>query len=484
MREKFSPREIALGLVVALVARASTAALLLSLRPANTVGPWQEGWATVAPDTFSYLEPAERLLSEGTFAPDWRLPGYALPYLLLRLFFEAGDAASALCVLQVICSALALVGLAAVTLELQGSRRLSVAVFITFAASSFTAMYDTYLGTESLAISALVFVVWALLRLRRSGSLQLAVAAGVVGAWAVFLRPVLGAAIVGMGFWLSVSGLTLRKWRLGLAFLVPLVLGLGAWGVRTLSLHDRFEPLGARWAPYYRPADRALHNFVQAFGGSIVHWNPKADIVWFEFMIVKEFRIPDEAVAAIQFPSDMYTSRVTPGSLSDIKSRLRRSLRPEIDEATRTAEQAAVARELQLMTNSIRDERPFFYYVKAPLRVLWSHLVHPGTVGLLPVPWRELSGALLFFKLAMSAIYVWVVTFGLLGLVLLCLGPNRGDWGWALLAGAFLIPLLAHTILLRLDEYRYFAPSFPFALVFACRASDTVLRWRRDAPRA
>jgi len=482
MRDRFSPGEVGVGFLVALVARASTATLLLSLRPANNPGAWQASWATVAPDTLVHLESVENLLSTGTFEPDWRPPGYALPYLLLRLFFGAADAGSALCVFQVICSALAVLFLAAIALELEGSRRLALAVFITFTASSFTAAYDSYLLTESLAISVLIGMVWALLRLRRSDSHRFALAVGILGAWAVFLRPVLVAVVVGMGLWLS--GPSMRKTTRSVVLLLPLAVGLGAWGGRGLSLHHKFEPLGPRWAPSYRPVDRALQTFVQAFGGSIVHWNPKAEIVWFEFMIHKSYRIPEGAAGRISFPSGMYTSLVTPKSLEGIKTRLKASIHPGIDEVTRNAEQTAVARDLERMTESIRSERPLFFYVIAPLRVLRSHLAHSGTVDLLPVPWRELSWPLLFFKLAMSGLYAWVVVFGLIGVSLFLLGPKSDPWGWALVAGSFLVPLLVYTVVLRLDEYRYFASSFPFALIFACRASSKLLLWRGGNPLA
>lgn len=473
MRAKFSPGEILSGLLFALGARFGAALFFMSQRrPASASTPWQNTLATVVADTPSYVEPIDHFLAFGSYHPDWRPPGYGIPYLLGRLFLDPADAASAVVILQILCSAVAVLALAGIAAELEPDRRFAMAVFFTFALAISTAQYDIVLATESFAVSTSVFLVWVMLRLRQSGSSGYVFAAGVLASWLVFLRPVLGAVVVTMGVWLNAFSRT--RLKLSVAFLFPLIAVSGAWGLRGLYLHDRFEPLGARWAPYYSPADRALHGFVQSFGGSIVHWNPKAEIVWFEFLTSRDFQISKEAIASIAFPADIYTTQVTPESLLAIKVRLKNSLREGMEPEARALEQASIAKVLESMAESIRDERPFVYYFKAPLRVLWGHLAHPGTVGLLPLPWRELPWPLLVVKLSMSALYVWVVCCGLAGVVLLLFGQRADRWAWSLVAGAFLVPILVHTLVLRLDEYRYFAPSFPFGLVFACAATRQI----------
>jgi len=317
-------------------------------------------------------------------------------------------------------------------------------------------------------VSFTVCVTALLLRLRSTQSAPLAFAAGLLGLWIVFLRPIMGSVVAMMTLWVLFTGR--KRPQLAFLFALPLAVGAGLWGIRGLVVHGSFKPLGEQWAPYYRPVDRSLHSFVQSFGGSIVHWNPKAQIVWFDFLTSSEHEVPKESSSNISLPTDIYCSRVTPESLLAIKADLRRSLRPDIDRQSRDREQAEIAARLDAMTAAIRTERPFTYWVRAPIRIFLSHLIHSGTTHLLSRPWNRLGVPLLMVKVGLSAMYVWVVVFGFAGAAKTFVAG--GDpWPWRLVTAAFLVPLLVQTMLLRMDEYRYFAPSFPFALILAASAT-------------
>ena len=88
--------------------------------------------------------------------------------------------------------------------------------------------------------------------------------------------------------------------------MVPFLLADGVWIARNWRTHHAFRPLAPRFAPYYTELDVSLFRFLQSWGGSVVHWNPKAEIIWFQYMRTPGYAVPREAVDAVVFPGDIY----------------------------------------------------------------------------------------------------------------------------------------------------------------------------------
>jgi hypothetical protein len=450
-----------------------------SVRPPMVPGAWPR----TGGDTDSYILACENLLATGSYHPDFRMPGYAMAYVPLRLVLDQAAALNVLMVLQLLLSVVAVLALGELAAlawpaRAVACRRLAI---VAYAASTYTAIFDAYLLTESLATSSVTIGILLFLRARASGSLGVTLAAGALLGWAVFLRPImLGLLLLAL---LAIVGfrasLPFRGRLVQAAVLVgPFVVADAAWAARNFVQRGVAEPLTPIWAPYYSALDLSLNRFLQSWGGSVVYWNPRAEIVWFEHLDSPAYRISPAAIARIEFPADIYTSRFDYATLVALKERLRQARGPGMPPAERRARIAAVARDLDEFAASVRREKPLVYWVLGPLRLTRNLLVHSGTYNLHAKPVDELTLGALAFKVGMSGLYWWVLTFGFAGIVLVLRRERHplGDGSFLALAVVYMIT--AHTVVARLDEYRYFVPAYPLLLCLAAcatvRARDAV----------
>jgi hypothetical protein len=321
----------------------------------------------------------------------------------------------------------------------------------------------------------LVFGALLLLQGVKHGSKFRLLLAGVLFAWVVFLRPVLGGVLAFAAFLVGLRGLRLwarrRDLLYGLAlFLLPFVTLDGAWALRNYRKHEALEPLAARYSPTYTPLDMALFRFLQSWGGSIVHWDPRAEIVWFEYEESPSYKVPPEAVRAVRFPSYAFTSRFGESDLRRVKQLMRDVRDESLDSSARQSAAREATRLLSEYTESVRREKPFVYFVVAPLRLLRRFVVHSGSYYLFSRPVAELGPPELGLKLLMSGLYWWTLLFGAVGFAL-AIRQGRHRFALWLLGGTALYVTLVHPLLLRQDEGRYLVPAYPFWLVFASYAS-------------
>lgn len=465
-------------ILVALGVRIAQAAFF-ARRPGSTAD-LLESWGKISGDTTSYIEPIENLIASAVYLPDYRMPGYGAPYLGLRLLLDQPAALNVLLGFQVLLSAVSVYALARLARACFGETALFWFVFCVYCLSTYSAIYDVYLATESFATSSLVIGFGVFVGAR--GSTARLLIAGTFLAWSVFLRPALGGLLPILGTALFAGPGAARKERpvrratAVAVFLLPFAFFDSLWIGRNYQAHGVIQPLVSRYAPYYGDVERSLFQFLQAWGGSLVHWNPKAEIVWFEHMTSRDYVVPSEAVRAIRFPPDIYTSRFNLESLIGLKQRLRQAREPGLSRAERQHLRTALATELDEYADSIRRERPFVYYVIAPLRILRRFLLHSGTYNLLGKTLPELNGWELLMKGIMTGLYWWVLAAGSIGALLVVRTQGLALWSGTLMTLIVLYVIGVHTLVLRLDEYRYFVPAYPFALCLASRATLVALQ--------
>ena len=467
-------------------------AALIGLRLLFSAWLWNE-WAYLLPDgqlaltagdTESYLAPAETWIETGTWGyrptvdgavqpTAGRMPGYGLVYLFWRLFFGPSGARTALVLLQWVLSvwvAWLLGGWVA-----QALRRPHVhgpaALFI--GTACWFVQYDLRLLTESLSLSVLGLAVVVAWRPPSRGNVLLL---GALLAAGVFLRPLLGWFWVGAGLCLAV-GLRHLPWRAWagrlLLFALPLLVFDGAWLARNRLAFDRWIPLqGSIWADYtYSPVRMALFDFVPAWGGDIVWWEPSAPIRVF---------LPDSVGGIASHPHN--TLHALPKPL--IRA-LGKPFLQALADSTRAAESSSsdslrVARAVHLVlqaTAAYRAREPWDYQVGARLRLLRRYLVRSGTEDLLGRPAGSLPLHELLLKVYFSGLYVLLMGVGWVGLVAWAV-RRRDD------RMAALVAVLAGYLLLipwgfRFCEWRYQAPLLPFLLAGVVAAAVWLhVSWR------
>ena len=437
-------------------------------------------------DTFSYFDPIETWLRHGTYAADLdrietyagRMPGYGVVYAAFRLVGLSADIAqSAVVVAQLLLSLLAFWVLLEVVQAVFADMRLTKLVGIVLALSTYTAVFDFYLLTESFSTSTFVFALYCLWRGRTTRWYLLP--AGAFLTWVVFLRPFMGAFFGVFALWLLLddwqrnSRINWRNMLAGLALLgLPLLLADGWWIARNYPIYHRPVPLqGDVMAGYNVPwSDAFLRYYIGGWGGDAVFWTPDAPAHWFTPEVAATNALP-------AFPAYAYAPHYQLDSLRELRRLFLLTSDTTRPRALRTQVDAVLLPRIKAMSADYRAAHPWRFYVLAPLQLCRKFLFHNGAYRISRVPFAKASLLGKVVRSGYAALFLVVVVVGLLGTALLAWQRRL----WPLLVVAlpvFIIVLFP--VLLRSIEYRHFVPAYPFMAIAACYAILHMWRWLRQ----
>ena len=457
---------------LAIVFKSSLFAFHLSQAESSQLIPGFIGYASV--DSQSYLSPVDNLVDVGSYFPDYRMPGYAVLYLPLRLVFEKAVACNILSILQLLLASISVYLLALTARNSFHSDSLFYLVFYLYAASSYANLFDDYLLSESLCTSSTIISVYFFSGFINNKSGNHLVASGLFLTWVIFLRPVYipllflfcGILLLnGMITKLSIKALLVCLF----IFLVPFTVLESCWVARNYTVHRRIIPLTQTF--YYPGLEQSylieLIDFVKSWGGDRTWWSPTAEIRWFgltEDNPGKSRPLEDKNVS---LPDYIFTSRFSLDSLVMIKEYLQIIDNESTSDSQRTYYTRIVKEKLVHYTQSVEEEKPFLYYVKGPLMLLIKFFVHSGTYNLFSKPYGSLSKLELMIKIFYSALYLLTLLTGTVG-TLWTLVRGWNNPLAILLAGMTLYSALFFPIILRQIEFRYFVPAYPLMTIMAC----------------
>lgn len=431
-------------------------------------------------DTYSYIEPVEHLIANGTYDgpifQDYRMPGYGAIYYFLRLFLSITPALNALVILQLIASSISVYVFGLIAFTLLKKESAFYLGFLLYAISIFVSITDVTLLSESFSASSLLFSVYFLLQSKRSFLNTLL--AGLFLTWGIFLRPVLAPILI-IGFlYLLIKDrrdlfqLKKYQWKTALTFLIPFLLIDGIWIARNYQKYDRLVPLTK--SQYYPGVEESywagLIPFMNAFGGSLVFWEPGSELSFFlptpEYVEKKvEAKIPDYA----------YTSQFNLDSLLIIKSKIVTVDSLSVENEKRKALINEINASLITYAQSIKAEKPFLYYFSSRIHLLKKFFVQSGTYNLYHQQSSQLSTFKYLIKVFYSLLYAIVIISGFIGiLILLIKGLKNTDYLLISLIGLYIA--LIFPFFLMLCEYRYFVPGYPFF----CLASVYLIAYSKE----
>ena len=429
-------------------------------------------------DSPSYFDPVENLLDQGSYKDDYRMPGYAWIYFLLRLVFAQNMALDVLVIIQLILSALSVYLLALIAQTVfKNNQAVFYITFFLYAFSTFTSLYDHVLLTESFCTSALIIAVYFLIPKKSKEPLKLFLS-GLFLTWVFFLRPVMLPLFALFMLYILYDNnkqdtktdkpAFLPSFSKGLVkklfyFLLPLLIIDGVWMIRNYTYYQRIIPLTK--TVYYPHIENSyllpLFQFMNAYGGSIIWWEPGSDITFFK-PLPKSVSRRTEVVP----PDFIYTSQFNYDSLIVVRDMITLVENPETSEAEKKQMEAMCIQKLKHYTQSIKKEKPFVYHIRSRLRTLQSFFFHSGTYNLFTKASFELKPLELSLKIFYSLLYVFVVIFGFIGnLLLIGTGLRLRKMDFLLIAGLGLYVALIFPIGLKMDEFRYFVPGYPFFLL-------------------
>jgi len=438
-------------------------------------------WGYVAPDSRSYLWPIEDLIKSGTYGDAIRMPGYGAIYWFFRLFSSQAMACNFLILWQYILASVSVYYLAMLAKNVTNNNYFFHSVFYLFLISSFSNCMDQALMTESLCTSFLIFTTYFFFEYFQSKKTYYLILSGAILSWVIFLRPVfLLMLLLYAGFLIfQVYRLKLPILKALLFFLSPFIFIDGLWIVRNYPIYHKAVPLTGKMfeAPEYR---QSAVQFIQAWGGNYVEGDTRSLLFWFGYH--NEYC---KGFTGEEIPDNIYTSQFNRDSLLNLK-KLFISIQDSgalYSANTNDLKCKLLISKFNKYTLSIKEERKFLYYIKAPLLYLkdifilhWASYNVIGYssyhVGLLNY-YNNLNYIVtkLFHKinpinwLYMLFNYI-IIALGIVGIFLFLKDSLKNSF----LLIFIILPLytiLIHTIVLRQMDSRYLMPAWPFLIICA-----------------
>lgn len=367
--------------VLALAVKFFLAFLLLSAFNGFKYGPqfriFESG------DTIGYLQPAKNLISQGTWSLDLndpttvavRPPVYGLIYLPLLAATSERTADFLLVALQLGVAAFASLFFAESVRLIGGSERIVWASLIFYLCSFQLLCYDIRLLTESLAVSASVSAQYIILRNRLRDTLSSVLVGGLLCV-TVFLRPFLG---IFLPILLLALAMRYKRSLRALCFKVaeltaPLALGLFLWTAWSSPRVGHLVFFQSSSQNYLLPSQstqsyRAYSDFLKAWGGDNVPWNPMSAAGWFEGSPTsRDYRFPE----IIFNPPRFSQASLDSAKLLMLQSGLRLG----------STGYAAAEVELDAFASDFAMRRPLYSKVIAPVAVIFRSIPYMQTDGI------------------------------------------------------------------------------------------------------
>ncbi|MBL7938028.1 MAG: glycosyltransferase family 39 protein [Flavobacteriales bacterium] len=452
-------------------------------RPADIPGRWY----FYTPDTHSYIDPIEQLITDGTYYPDYRMPGVGIPYWLFRQLGDRHSGMDGMVVFQMILSGIGVYLVALLGLRLSGSHPTAVLLYALALVSTYSCWYDTSISSDSLAVSVLVIHVFLLQRAIDAKSAKLLVVAGLFLTWIIFLRPVaalllIPAPLLVLWFWSP-------RWSfkaVGL-FLLPFAVLDSAWIVRNYRAHGEFNPLTNEGIMpdeiHGRPLGYIMR-FLQSYGGNYIWWEPGADIRWFG-MWEGSAAIDNEGRNAKSPPAYAYVPGYTKDSLLALSERIRIFESGTLSDPDSLAIIDEINSKLDRYTHLYREGAPFNYHVLSRFRMIEYLITQNGTETLFRTPFAQLPVWRKGFKLFQMGSYFFAYGIGGIAALWMLLRWRRATSLIAIWVPVIVMyMILVYPLVLRMAEWRFIVHVHPLMLLLAtCFSAKqlSALRARRNA---
>ncbi len=425
-------------------------------------------WGATQSDDSSYLVPIDNLLQHGIYSPDFRMPGYGLPYFFFRFAFAQAGACNALIVLQIILSSASVYYLALTALNVFKREPVFYLTFYLFLFCSYPDFFDAYICTESLCTSLLIFSIYFFTKYFTVQKNKYLLYAGLLATWVMFIRPVFGGILAACCFliFLHKTKPFSLKFKHILILLLPFLLCEGYWVFRNFNIHKKFIPFTTTGAFYPNSATtylEPLFEFAQSWGGACSFKNEPVDVDWFQY----HYPGLKPILHFDSLPDNIYTSAFNKDSLMRLKKMIIWLQNPGIDTNVASTYQHELRKKLNDYKLSVKREKPFVYYIQAPLKMIGVMLYGPVTSNYLErgqnVP--IIGKLIIIFN---NVLYIFILLSGLAGSIgLLILGIKHLSYS-LIIPFIPLYTILVHPFLFRFFDNRFLMPAFP--LLILCSA--------------
>ena len=407
-------------------------------------------------ESFGYYRPMETWIHDGQYQGMCHLPGLMPFYVPLRLFMPETMAMQAMVVLQVIFDIFATWTLGMLAARIFQSIRAMHLTYLMACISTFTAVRNNYLLSDSLCISITTLSLFSFSSFAIDRSYRHILLTGVGLCLAMLLRPAMLVVVPGVAFLIFiVNGLSLRSMRYAAVLILPTILALSAWTLRNKLTYGRtvvlLAPLG-ECQPQITPDFAAIREWILASGGDYQPWAVGGESHWF-FDSPKELPLPFEA--------DDFTPGCDEAMLLSLKNDYHQLHTGTLSESDSLALEQSIIERGERIRASYITAHPIRYHVLNKIKFA-RMILFPTRIDDLPFP--ALHEMNIAQKIIKAGSLLALPLLSALSLIATAVWTIRRKWGYALWMCLPLGLVLVHSYI-GFVEQRYLATSYPFFLL-------------------
>lgn len=411
----------------------------------------------VSPDSFTYITPVDEFLKtfDCKYLFPYRMFGYAIPYLVARIFFTQAASLNILIFTQTVFSTFSIYLLSVMSVWIF---KRNIYFFITLAGClsiAIVSLFDIYILTESFSTSSIIVSLYYLFKGEINKNYLLS---GLFLTWAVFLKPVCFPLVLFFLIYIFIKQTnkkSIRFVKVSFLFLLPLIIFESIWVSGNLKYNNVLTLTSPTiFLPAYLDSQKhtmSLINFSKAIGEE---WENS----WF-------YHDSDY----YSFDPNLKTSKFNKRSLIELKKEILLTQTSHLTFNPNTPKDKIIKlnkdinRKLDLYTESVKEEKPFRYYIISSINPLKRVIVSSPTHRLYG-NYSTMNRRFIPVRLALD-FPIWIIEIlFILSLPLIFL-KERKNFDLILITSIILYFYLIHTVIFKANDFRYVVPILPLMIL-------------------
>lgn len=442
-------------------------------------------------DANAYLTPIDNLVNNGNYVPDYRMPGYGAFYLPFLLLFSKGWACNFLIVAQTLISAFSVYILALIAKKIFKKNNAFYLAFFLYSMSCFTSCFDAFLLTESITVSFLIFSVYYFILYFEESKLTHLFLSGFFLTWATFCRPVFLPLFFFFFIFLIVK--TPRKIGGYVLFFSSFIICDSLWIWHNYRAYRIIAPLLNNQHTFFNPIigsktnapkeyftnglspdtvvdiHALMEKYGQAWGAPTIY---ELDDIFF-----KDENNHLQLVDVNAVPQYSYTSKFNRDSLQKLNRLVDTVDLQTITNMRKRQIAIFINDKIDNYISSLKKEKPFVYYVKAPLILLRRFVLTSGSQLLFDAPVTIRNPLKYALKILFALLYYGILITAVIGIFIMRKQLFNFRSFEFLIIGIVLYIILVHPLILRFCDWRYSVPAYPFILL--CSVAGIIYLFKR-----
>jgi hypothetical protein len=418
-----------------------------------------------AGDSIGYYLPAESFASGKGYHSVCRMPGLLPIYSLARLFLSVGATKVMIVILQFICGVISVRALALVAGKVFNAKVYTLTLVI-YTVSTFVSVWDNYGLSDSFSVSFMIFSTYFLFRFGETKNFRYAFLSGVFFTWCFFFRPVSLGIIPLFYIYIFISSGKFKAFFVFVknvtVFTIPVVIFLGWWMYHNYKMTHRIIVLQDTMENCYSGAYplhyQKLRDLSTSWGGDYQKNSVGGEMNWFLDPSIDYKKVNP-------FGKRIFTKDYNIDSLIKLREAYHLSRSVGLSDSARNYFIDYVSARSDFYKISYMREHYLSYLILNRLRICLK-FCFPLRLDDLPLPkLSEMSFFQKVFKGFYLILFHFISLLGLFSGVVILFERNLNKMLFYCFPLMFLLILGGY---FGFIEMRYFAPIYPFFVVFAC----------------